>query len=115
MARLTGREPIKYEGNPQTLDECHSRIETVLQALKAADREVVNQRAEVLAETALGPEFRAEMSGVAYAYTLALPNIYFHLVTAYGILRMEGVPLGKRDYYVGFFPHLAELREDRTT
>jgi hypothetical protein len=33
-----------------------------------------------------------------------LPNIYFHLTTAYGILRKEGIPLGKVDYFTGFFP-----------
>lgn len=32
----------------------------------------------------------------------ALPNLYFHLTTAYSILRAKGVPLGKKDYLGGF-------------
>jgi hypothetical protein len=44
------------------------------------------------------------MSGATYAHNISLPNIFFHVATAYGILRKEGVPLGKREYYVGFFP-----------
>lgn len=44
------------------------------------------------------------MSGAAYAHTVVLPMVYFHVTTAYGILRKEGVPLGKRDYFAGLFP-----------
>lgn len=107
LARLTGREPTTFEGSPQSITEGQQRIETVLAALQTADKEVVNTHADVLASTPLGPERKADMSGAAYAYTLALPNIYFHFVTAYGICRKEGVALGKRDYFVGFFPDIA--------
>lgn len=36
--------------------------------------------------------------------SLTNPNIYFHVVTAYGILRKQGVPLGKFDYLGPFLP-----------
>lgn len=108
VARLTGGEATTFEGSPQTFPECYQRIETVLDAIKDADKEVVNRHADVVAGTGLGrQELEIDMSGAAYAHTLALPNIYFHLVTAYGICRKEGVQLGKKDYYVGFFPQLA--------
>ncbi|CAL5874318.1 uncharacterized protein PFLUO_LOCUS8614 [Penicillium psychrofluorescens] len=103
-AKLTGREPVTFERNLTTFAKCHERIETVLKALNAADKDVVNQHAEILGPTQVGPEQTVQMAGAAFAHTVALPNIYFHLVTAYGILRKEGVPVGKRDYYVGFFP-----------
>ncbi|GAD99919.1 hypothetical protein AOR_1_404184 [Paecilomyces variotii No. 5] len=106
VARLTGREPVTFEGKPTTFSQCYDRIETVLKALKEADKNVVNKNGDVVATAKLGPENTAELSGAVYAQYLALPNIFFHLTTAYGILRKEGVPLGKRDYYVGFFPQL---------
>lgn len=104
VARLTGRDEVKFDGSPTTFAEFYSRIETVLKALGEADKETVNKSADVAAPTKLGPEISVPMSGAAYAHTVVLPNVYFHLTTAYGILRKEGVPLGKRDYYEGFFP-----------
>jgi hypothetical protein len=103
-ARLTGREPVTFEGNLTTFAKCYERIETVLKVLNEADKNVVNQHGDIIGITKMGPEKTVEMSGATYAHSIALPNIYFHLATAYGILRKEGVPLGKRDYYVGFFP-----------
>lgn len=104
VARMTSREPVTFERNLTTFAKCYERIETVLKALNAADKDVVNQHAEVLGTTKIGPEQTIETTGAAYANTIALPNIYFHIVTAYGILRKEGVPVGKRDYYAGFYP-----------
>lgn len=103
-ARLTAREPTTFETKPTTFASSYERIDTVLKTLAEAEREVVNGQADVLTLTQLGPEAKVEMSGSAYAHTVVLPNVYFHVATAYGILRKEGVELGKRDYYVGFFP-----------
>ncbi|KAE8383491.1 hypothetical protein BDV26DRAFT_251046 [Aspergillus bertholletiae] len=107
VARLTGQEPVTFEGSPTTYAQSYERIEAVQKALTEADRDVVNQHANVVATTKMGPEREMDMSAAAYAHSVALPNIYFHLTTAYGILRKEGVPLGKRDYFVGFFPPAA--------
>ncbi|CAI7606346.1 unnamed protein product [Penicillium glandicola] len=93
VARLTGREPVVTEGKPTTYAECYERIEKVLKALKEADKDVVNQHADVLKLTQMGPEQAAEITGATYAHAIALPNIYFHLTTAYGILRKEGLSL----------------------
>jgi uncharacterized protein len=104
VARLTGREPVTLEGNLTTFAKCYERIDTVLNVLNEADKNVVNQCGDVFGTTKMGPEKSVEMSGATYAHSIALANIFFHLATAYGILRKEGVPLGKRDYYTGFFP-----------
>jgi hypothetical protein len=45
-----------------------------------------------------------ELSGSAYVNEFLIPNFYFHLVTAYDILRMAGVPIGKRDYMMHLVP-----------
>jgi len=41
---------------------------------------------------------RIEMSGLQYLREWTFPNFYFHLVTAYAILRHHGIELGKKDY-----------------
>ncbi|MEM7067057.1 MAG: DUF1993 domain-containing protein [Cyanobacteria bacterium P01_B01_bin.77] len=62
---------------------------------------------EKLAEDArieLGQGLYLELSGSAYVNDFLMPNFYFHLVTAYDILRMAGVPIGKRDYMMHLVP-----------
>ncbi|OOF96301.1 hypothetical protein ASPCADRAFT_206481 [Aspergillus carbonarius ITEM 5010] len=105
-AKLTGRDPVDFDGKPTTYAECYERIETVLEVLSKADKDVVNQHGDIVGPSKVGGAMTMEISGAVYAHTMAMPNIYFHLTTAYDILRKEGVPLGKRDYYVGFFPLL---------
>ena len=56
----------------------------------------------------LGKELYIEMSGSAYVNDFLMPNFYFHLVTAYDILRMAGVPIGKRDYMMHLVPFLKQ-------
>ncbi|KAI2890620.1 hypothetical protein CBS11852_6294 [Aspergillus niger] len=94
------------EGNPQTFAECYERIDKVLELLKDADndatKEVVNANAETVKPAPMGPGVEVDVTNALYAHTMVLPNIYFHLNTAYGIIRMEGVEIGKRDLYVGF-------------
>jgi hypothetical protein len=48
--------------------------------------------------------FYIDLSGSAYVNEFLIPNFYFHLVTAYAILRMAGVPIGKRDYMMHLVP-----------
>ncbi|MET0291784.1 MAG: DUF1993 domain-containing protein [Steroidobacteraceae bacterium] len=52
----------------------------------------------------LGPELYVELPGRGYVEDFLLPNFYFHLATAYDILRMNGVPLGKGDYMKHLLP-----------
>lgn len=52
----------------------------------------------------LGESLYVELSGSAYLNEFLIPNFYFHMVTAYDILRMAGVPIGKRDYMMHLVP-----------
>ncbi len=52
----------------------------------------------------LGESLYIKLSGSAYVNEFLIPNFYFHLVTAYNILRMAGVPIGKRDYMMHLVP-----------
>ncbi|MBD1824970.1 DUF1993 domain-containing protein [Cyanobacteria bacterium FACHB-DQ100] len=52
----------------------------------------------------LGQNLYIELSGSAYVNEFLVPNFYFHMVTAYDILRMAGVPIGKQDYMMHLMP-----------
>jgi hypothetical protein len=56
----------------------------------------------------LGQGFYVELSGIAYVNDFLIPNFYFHMVTAYDILRMAGVPIGKRDYMIHLVPFVKQ-------
>ncbi len=69
----------------------------------------INIEDEKLAEIKridLGENLYIELSGNAYVNDFLIPNFYFHMVTAYDILRMAGVPIGKRDYMMHLIPLL---------
>ena len=73
--------------------------------LKGWTREAVNalEGRDIVFDTGHAPA--RTFKGEAYLFSFAMPNFHFHAVTAYDILRMKGVPVGKRDY----------LGETRTT
>lgn len=56
----------------------------------------------------LGAGLYADLTGHQYLNEFLMPNFYFHLVTAYGILRMSGVQIGKRDYMRHLIPHVKQ-------
>ena len=56
----------------------------------------------------LGGGLHADLTGDEYLTDFLLPNFYFHVVTAYAILRGVGVPLGKRDYMLHLLPKVTQ-------
>lgn len=71
----------------------------------------INAKDEKLSEVTridLGQGLYIKMSGSAYVNDFLMPNFYFHMVTAYDILRMAGVPIGKRDYMMHLVPFLKQ-------
>ena len=95
-ARLAGKEAPKHPDTEQTMDElrarvatCKAYVETITKAdfAGAADRAIALPFLE--GKTILGTDYVNEM---------VLPNFYFHLTTAYAILRHNGVALGKMDF-----------------
>jgi hypothetical protein len=95
-ARLTGKEAPKHPDTEQTVDEIRARIRTCvthLDTFKASDFDGAETRLVTL------PFMEGKViSGSDYLTEMALPNFYFHLTTAYAILRHSGVPLAKFDY-----------------
>ncbi len=96
LAYLTGTTAPAQEDNEKTLDELRARVQSVIRLLDGVTaRDLEGAAARVVSQ----PRWKGEwMTGEAYFVQHALPNFYFHLTTAYAILRHNGVPLGKRDY-----------------
>jgi hypothetical protein len=95
--RLAGVEIPRFEDNEATFDDIKARIKKTLAfigGVNARDVEAGENREIVFP---LGPN-KMKMKGPDYIFHFALPNFYFHLTTAYGILRHNGVEIGKRDF-----------------
>jgi uncharacterized protein len=98
-ARLIGKDAPQFEDNEQTLDELKARIaKTIdyLESVRAAAFEGSEVRKIIIPIPENDMEF--EMDGLQFLRDWALPHFYFHVVTAYDILRHNGVAIGKRDY-----------------
>jgi len=99
-ARLAGVEVPKMEDNEASFADLHARIDKTVAFLDtltesqfegAAERKIVlNLRDRTL-----------EFTGAEYLTTWALPNFFFHVTTAYDLLRHGGVEIGKSDYLRG--------------
>jgi hypothetical protein len=96
-ARLSGTEPVKFEDTEQTLAELIARVDKTIALLKTYQAEQIDGSEErpVTINTPRGP---LNFKGLQYLQHFVLPNFYFHVTTAYGILRHSGVELGKMDY-----------------
>jgi len=97
VARLAGAEVPKHEDTEKTIDELKARIARTLDfiaTIKPAQIDGSEDREIVLKLQGNEVKFK----GLQYLLGFAWPNFYFHAVTAYDILRHNGVELGKRDF-----------------
>ena len=100
-ARLAGVEPPKHEDTEVTFAELQARIAKTLdfvESMKPAQIDGSEGR-EVVLKMRAG-ELR--LKGLDYLFSHAYPNFFFHVTTAYNILRHNGVELGKRDFIGSF-------------
>lgn len=100
-ARLAGLEVPKYEDNEKTIDDLKARIAKTIAFVQSIDTAKIDGTEDKDLKIPLGPQERA-FKGQAYLINFVLPNFYFHLTTAYNILRHCGVEIGKRDYLGNF-------------
>lgn len=95
-ARIAGIEPPKFEDNEKTVAELKARIDKTVAFLKTIKPEqIIGQEARNISL----PYWNGKhMSAFDYTTNYLLPNFYFHVTTAYDILRSNGVNIGKSDY-----------------
>ena len=96
-ARLAGVEVPKYEDNEQTFAEFQARIAKTLAFIETLTPAQIDGSEERDITIQAGPVTK-EFKGQTYLLHYALPNFYFHVTTAYAILRHNGIELSKRDY-----------------
>ena len=95
-AGLAGVEKITFENTEKDVEELKARIDKTITFLKALNPEQFTGSEERPVSVYFMPG--KHLPGIEYLTELALPNFYFHLTTAYAILRHNGVNLGKGDY-----------------
>lgn len=94
-ARLNGTDPVKMEDTETTIAELKVRIEKVIAILNEVTPDMVDGHEDAKVTLAYFPGMY--LTGHDYAVEYLVPNFLFHCVTAYSILRMKGIPLGKSD------------------
>ncbi|KAF5020844.1 hypothetical protein F66182_7099 [Fusarium sp. NRRL 66182] len=104
IARTSGAAPLELSmDNCSTFEAYHARIAQVLEVVDKADRDVIDKRVGETTTMGIGPGMgEMEIKTRDYVAGYSVPNLFFHLMTAYSILRKEGVDIGKRDYIDSF-------------
>ena len=100
VARLSGVEVPKYEDNEQSFEDLRARIAKTIAFVESFAPEQINGSEERPIELKVAGH-ELSFKGMEYLVGFALPNFYFHVVTAYNILRHNGLEIGKRDYMGG--------------
>jgi uncharacterized protein len=96
-ARLAGQEPPRFEDNEKTIEELRARVARTIDYLKSIPASALEGCEDRDIKVPAG-ERTLEFKGLAFLQRWAIPNVFFHVTTAYNILRHNGVELGKRDF-----------------
>ncbi|MDB5964901.1 MAG: hypothetical protein JWQ72_1401 [Polaromonas sp.] len=100
-ARLALMQPPSFPDTETTFEELQARIAKTLEFIASVSEADLNKNEGGSVTLKLGGKDRTFPSE-PYLLGFVLPNFYFHVTTAYGILRNQGVPLGKMDYLGSF-------------
>jgi uncharacterized protein len=99
-ARLAGVEAPSFPDTETTFPELQERIAKTIAYLKGIEAGKV-AGAEDRTIVMKFPQGEMNFSGRDFLTNFALPNFYFHVTTAYGLLRSKGIEIGKMDYLNG--------------
>ena len=96
-AYLAGAEPPKSENAEQTFPELIARVQKTIEFVNTFKPEQIDGTEEKEVSIKRG-ETTLTYKGQEYLLNRVLPNFFFHITTAYDMLRHNGVELGKKDY-----------------
>ncbi|MGQ0533066.1 MAG: DUF1993 domain-containing protein [Caulobacteraceae bacterium] len=99
MARLAGHQPEAIEDTETTFAELQARIRKVIAIVEGYKPDQLDG-SEGREITIKIPNMELKFTGLDYVNHWAMPNFYFHITTAYDILRANGIELGKRDFLI---------------
>ncbi|WP_428418809.1 DUF1993 domain-containing protein [Methylibium sp.] len=101
VARLAGGEAPKFEDTESTIAELQARIEATAAYLRGVTAAQVDGSEDKPISVPVRGRDPLQFTGEQYLKHFALPNFFFHVTTAYALLRHNGVELGKADYLRG--------------
>lgn len=97
VARLAGSEPPKWEDIETTFAELGARVDRAIEAVNSfTPAQIDGSEGRAITRPVRGEP--KTFTGINYLLQHAMPNFYFHVTTAYAILRSNGVEVGKYDY-----------------
>jgi len=96
VARIAGTQAPMAD-DEQSIADLRARIAKTIAVLKAARRADFDGKEDATVELKT-PNRTLYFTGTSYVLGFAIPNFYFHVTTAYALLRKQGVPIGKMDY-----------------
>lgn len=100
-ARLAGIEAPQFDDTEKTVEEFKARLQRTIDFLDTVSESQIAGREDELIVLPYYPN--KSLTGSEYAALYLIPNFFFHVTTAYAILRSQGVPLGKSDF-IGQLP-----------
>jgi uncharacterized protein len=97
VARLAGQEPPRFEDTETTFEQLRDRLARTQDFLRSVPASALegSETRDIKVPTR---ERTLEFKGLEFLQRFAIPNLFFHVTTAYNILRHNGVELGKRDF-----------------
>jgi hypothetical protein len=99
-----GQSANNLDPHVASLAEARGHISSTQELL--ASITVADSKLSELNRIDFGQGLYVELSGLSYVDDFLMPNFYFHITTAYNILRMAGAPVGKRDFMMHLVPSI---------
>jgi hypothetical protein len=97
VARLAGQEPPRFEDNETSIEQLRARLARTIDFLRSVPASAL-EGSETRDIKLPAGERTLEFKGLPFLQHWAIPNVFFHVATAYDILRHNGVELGKPDF-----------------
>jgi hypothetical protein len=101
IARISGEPAPKFDDNESTIAELKERIAKTVAYIESVPADKLDGTEAREITFPVGREATRTLGAEAYLKHWMLPNLFFHVTTAYAILRHNGVELGKGDYLLG--------------
>ena len=100
IARLAAQDPPRFEDTETTIEQLRARLARAIDYLRSIPASAL-EGSETRDIKLPAGERTLEFKGLEFLQRWAIPNVFFHVVTAYDILRHNGVELGKSDFLRG--------------
>ena len=98
IARLSGAEAPSMADDEASFADLKARLEKTIAYIESVPREAFEGAAERRVELRFPNGMGYGFTGMEFLTGFALPNFFFHVTTAYALMRADGVPLGKPDF-----------------